>query len=207
MDSGTGEPLSIEQVSAALEPFGDPLSDAQLRSITDYVSLLCFWNRRVSLTAITDPIEIVIHHFGESIFARRLLRSGSGRLADVGTGAGFPGLALKIARPELRVTLLEPNHKKIAFLKELLRCRFEDLTVSHRTEDQFAYICSRAMGSYKSLLGWARQALAVDGNLILWVGENDSIRLVRTPGWNWSPPVLIPGSKRRLLVSGSPIRQ
>src|SRR5207244_13631657 len=96
-------------------------SDAQIEGIRKYMDLLLLWNHKVSLTSIVDPGEILARHFGESMFAAAKFSILKGRLADVGSGAGFPGLALKIIRPELHVTLIEANAKKSAFLAEVVR--------------------------------------------------------------------------------------
>src|SRR5262249_52581812 len=116
--AGSGEPLSLIEISGVLAPFTGEieLSSQQLEQIQSYVELLIAWNRSVSLTAIEDRAEIVSRHFGESIFAASVIPIRNGRLADVGTGAGFPGVPLKIAHEELMVSLFEPNQKKCAFL-------------------------------------------------------------------------------------------
>ena len=152
------------------------------------MALLLKWNRSVSLTSITDPVEIVGRHFGESMFASGLLPVENCRLADVGTGAGFPGLALKIACPSLHVTLIESNKKKCAFLSEVVRTlefsdveirpeRFEEI----RPETVLAnLITCRAVGEFKQLLRWSTSALVRRGHLLLWVGAEDSTRIART---------------------------
>jgi 16S rRNA (guanine527-N7)-methyltransferase len=89
-----------------------------------YLDLLLKWNARTNLTAIRDPEEIVTRHFGESLFAARLLSpylsNGSG-LLDFGSGAGFPGLPIQLFRPDLHVTLAESQNKKASFLREAVR--------------------------------------------------------------------------------------
>lgn len=89
-----------------------------------YLDLLLRWNERTNLTAIRDPEEMVERHFGESLFAARVLacRMGGGAtVLDIGSGAGFPGLPLQLAWPRLKVTLAESQGKKSAFLREVLR--------------------------------------------------------------------------------------
>lgn len=209
-------PLSLDQISLTLAPFtvGVELSALQLGQIRDYVELLVTWNRSMSLTAIEDRIEIVARHFGESILAASTVPIRKGRLADVGTGAGFPGLPLKIVSPELRVALLEPNQKKCAFLNEVKReLGLENVEVSRSRFEQYApdsnllfdFICSRALGDYRRLLRWAESALAPSGSTVLWLGEEDSILLSRTPDWSWNLPIRIPDSARRVIQVGRPI--
>jgi 16S rRNA (guanine527-N7)-methyltransferase len=201
--------LRPEQVRPILTPFGAKLSDHQIAAFSKYLDLIIRWNGVVSLTAVSDPEEIVERHFGESIFAASLVPL-QGRLADVGSGAGFPGVPLKILAPEMEVLLLEPNLKKSAFLIEV--CAALDLkrvkVTRSRYEDEnlrlelFDIITSRALGDYKRMLRWARPALKNGGRLVLWLGEQDATALAKVAGWNWSLPVRIPGSRRRVLLTG-----
>src|SRR5271169_4684806 len=113
---GPRAPLPLPTIAATLSPFRDNLSESQLIAIQRYVSLLLDWNESVNLTAIDDPIEVISRHFGESLFVASLVKIGARRLADVGTGPGFPGLPLKIVCPEMQLSLFESNRKKCAFL-------------------------------------------------------------------------------------------
>src|SRR6202165_197551 len=99
--------LRPEQMGEILAPFGVELAGEQIAAFSKYLDLLIRWNRVVSLTAVNDPEEIVERHFGESIFAASVVPL-NGRLADVGSGAGFPGVPLKILDPQLEALLLEP---------------------------------------------------------------------------------------------------
>ena len=93
----------------------------RLAWLARHFDLLLRWNQRLSLTAIREPREIAIKHFGESLFLATHLAGESGALADVGSGGGFPGFPVAVAVPSLRVTLIESNAKKAAFLKEIAR--------------------------------------------------------------------------------------
>ena len=190
--------LSLADVATALAPFGIALADAQLASISRYVDLLLIWNQSVNLTAILDPVEIVSRHFGESIFAGSFISMHLGRLTDVGTGAGFPGMPLKIAFQDLSVVLLEPNRKKCAFLTEAKSA----LGLSGVLSGDF--VCCRALGNYRRFLRWAKKALGPQGRVILWLGVDDSIMVGRTRDWYWEIPVKIPESRRRVLLVGRP---
>jgi len=208
-------PIEIgkRQICDALSPFAISPSEDQIARIRAYVLLLLKWNRSISLTSIADPVEIVGRHFGESMYASKLLPVENCRLADVGTGAGFPGLALKIASPDIHITLIESNKKKCAFLSEVVRTlgfthveilpeRFEQV----RPEGvQANIITSRAVGEFKELIRWSTNALARRGHLLLWVGAEDSTRIARTPAWTWQPAVHLPDSQRRFILIGRPI--
>ncbi len=206
-------PLSKQQISQALSPFGILPNEDQIVQIREYVSVLLRWNQTMSLTSIDDPVEIVGRHFGESMFGIKLLPVENCRLVDIGTGAGFPGLALKIASPSIQLTLIESNKKKCAFLAEVVRIlgltgveilpeRFEQI----RPDAVHAnVITSRAVGEFKQLLHWSTRVLARRGHLMVWVGAEDSTRLAISPGWTWQPSAHLPDSQRRFILIGRPI--
>src|SRR4029077_20279182 len=162
-NENVNEKLSRDEIAHILLPYGGKtFNNSQLASLAKYLEMLKKWNQTIPLTSIQDDTEVVARHFGESSLAGSLLPMNRGRLADVGSGAGFPGLPLKIAFPELQVTLLEPNLKKCAFLREVqstlglsnvevVRSRYEDF---HAAPGPFDFICSRALGGYKRLLLW-----------------------------------------------------
>ena len=213
MTEETTTSLSLAEISNSLAPYlAAPLADPQLAKISAYLKLLKKWNQTIPLTSMEDDSEIVARHFGESIFSSRFIELQTGRLADVGTGAGFPGLPLKIVCPSLRVTLIEPNLKKCAFLREvkevlalesveITRSTYENLALPAKS---FDFVASRALGSYRRLLQWSRQALAPGGQVVLWLGVDDSTSISRLDGWRWQLPVNIPESKRRVLLIGRP---
>jgi 16S rRNA (guanine527-N7)-methyltransferase len=213
MKKSTHPPLSDVQIASALAPFQVQLSLGQIAQIREYVRLLLKWNQSVSLTSVVDPVEIVARHFGESMFLSCLIPVEKCRLADLGTGAGFPGLALKIACPTLRVTLIESNKKKCALLSEVVRAlgmknvevlavRFDEI----RTSNDFAEIVTaRAVGDFPGILRWARTSLARRGHVVLWLGGEDASKVSTMPGWLWQPAVKIPDSQRRFVLIGRPM--
>jgi 16S rRNA (guanine527-N7)-methyltransferase len=179
--------------------------------IRTYISLLLRWNERISLTTVSDPLEILRFHFGESMFAASVVPIRNGRLADVGAGAGFPGLPLKIAIPSLDLVLIESNAKKASFLAEcvrelhlvgveIVRSRYEDLDAGICKLD---FITARALGGYKVLIRWAQNSLTSRGGLILWLGQDDATELQEESALEWRSPVPIPNSDRRVLLFGS----
>lgn len=99
---------------------GFPLYENQLEQFQTYAKLLLEWNEKMNLTAITEKKEIVTKHFVDSLYGLPFLEN-SDRLIDVGTGAGFPGIPLKIARPDLSLTLLDSLNKRLTFLNEVIQ--------------------------------------------------------------------------------------
>jgi 16S rRNA (guanine527-N7)-methyltransferase len=205
--------LSALEVQSALRPFGVSPSPQQIESIRGYISLLLLWNQKVGLTTLSDPEEIVARHFGESLFCTRFVALDRGRLADIGSGGGFPGLPIKIMCPELDLFLIESNNKKAAFLAEAVRTlavggveviaeRYEDWRPQAGSLD---FIASRALGHYPFLMRWARETLRPTGKLILWLGDDEGTRVQAKPGWRWGVPERIPLSRNRQLLIGSPL--
>src|SRR5262245_8660830 len=114
-------PPSAAAIHRAAGEFGLHLEDKQIQQIQQYTKLLLAWNDKVNLTAIRDPLEILYRHFCESMYGATALPVEKCRLADVGSGAGFPGLPLRIIRPDLEVFLVEANVKKATFMAEVIR--------------------------------------------------------------------------------------
>lgn len=203
--------LSDESLHKALGAYGIEPSRLLLDQIREYLRLLVIWNEKVSLTAITHPLDILHRHFGESMFAAGAVPIESGRLADVGSGAGFPGMALKLIRPELEVFLIESNVKKAMFLAEVTRQldlsgvkvvvnRFEDLADTLAPID---FVCSRALGSFRELLDWSGHTIHPKGKVAFWVGSEDAKKISADSRWTWREPIPIPASLRRCILVGS----
>src|SRR5712692_4417942 len=114
-------PPSAAVIRRALAEFKIPAYDDQVLQIQQYIEILLHWNEKINLTAIRDPLEILYRHFCESMYAVDAVPVGNCRLADVGSGAGFPGIPMKILRPELDLCLIESNVKKATFLAEVTR--------------------------------------------------------------------------------------
>jgi 16S rRNA (guanine527-N7)-methyltransferase len=205
--------LTNDEIASALKPFGILPTASESESIRSYVALLLEWNLKINLTGLSDPVEIVSRHFGESWYLTKLLDLEAGRLADIGSGAGFPGLALKLLQPELDITLIEQNKKKSAFLAEMVRAlslggvsiisaAYEDWPIPSATLD---FVTARALGQYPRLLKWASPALKPTGRIILLLGDEESNHLQSKPGWSWKLPERVPGSLRRQVLVGSPV--
>jgi len=175
-----------------------------------YLSVLVLWNQEINLTSVVEPQKILERHFGESMFAARMVPIKAGRLADVGSGAGFPGLPIKIACGDLQVILIEANTKKAAFLAEVKRrLRLEAVQILHsRLEELPAqpgsldFVVARAVGGFDRLLEWSSLSLVKGGRLVLWLGARDAGKISQRPHWAWRKPIAIPNSLRRVLLIG-----
>lgn len=105
-----------------LEQQGLPYSDSLCEKLDQYAEILVDWNQRMNLTAITDPSGIVVKHFADSLLLLKAAEIAEGAsLIDVGTGAGFPSVPVKLCRPDIRLTLLDSLNKRIVFLQELTK--------------------------------------------------------------------------------------
>src|SRR6201984_3374138 len=166
---------SMAVIRRALEEFKLPAYDDQVLQIQQYIKILLAWNDKVNLTAIRDPLEILYRHFCESMFGAAVLPVEKCRLPDVGSGGGFPGLPLKIMRPDLEVFLIESNVKKATFLAEVVRelgltdamvlvSRFEELGEEVAPLD---FVCSRALGDFARFLEWAGSPAVSGKNVLL----------------------------------------
>ena len=204
--------LPADTIRRALGEFQIAPSDQQVVYIQQYMKRLLAWNDKVNLTAIRDPLEILHRHFCESMYAATAVPIENGRLADVGTGAGFPGIPLKIMRPELEVLLIESNMKKATFLAEVLRnielpatkvlvSRYEELGEEIVPLD---FVCSRAVGDFGPFLVWAASQHVAAKQVILWIGgrDLDEVRKVGS-AWEWRDPIPVPNSLRRYLLVGA----
>src|SRR5262249_9563587 len=161
--------------------------------------------------AIRDPLEILHRHFCESMFAAVGVPVEGGRLADVGSGGGFPGLPLKIIRPQLQVFLIESNIKKATFLTEVIRelgladtrvlvSRFEELGEEVAPLD---FACSRALGAFQPFLEWAAEGRVAAQKAVMWIGARDLEEIRRVLTWEWEEPIAVPNSLRRVLLVGT----
>lgn len=205
---------STEAIRRASAEFQLAVNDQQVQQIQQYIALLLRWNDKMNLTAIRDPLEILYRHFCESMFGAAAIPVEKCRLADVGSGGGFPGLPLKIIRPEIDVFLIESNVKKATFLTEVVReleltgvrvlvSRYEELSEEVAPLD---VICSRAVGEFGPFLEWASSPVLSTQKVALWIGAQDAESVRRLQTWDWQEPISIPHSLRRSILIGSPKR-
>ncbi|MBI5098001.1 MAG: 16S rRNA (guanine(527)-N(7))-methyltransferase RsmG [Nitrospirae bacterium] len=161
-------------------------SDEQIRSFMTFLAELNKWNRAYNLTALRTDEDIIIKHFLDSLLYIKALPEGALQLADAGTGAGFPGIPIKIIRPEINITLIESSRKKSSFLRHIIRTlrlaninvleqRFERLGKEH--ERAYDVIVSRATFSVKEFLKTACPFVRKGGRLVLNKGPKVSEEL------------------------------
>lgn len=161
---------------------GTQLDDAALSALWTFKDFLKEYNQKVNLTAITDDEEIVTKHFLDCLTILPYIEKDA-KVIDVGTGPGFPGLVLKIARPDLHLTLLDARNKKVKFLQEAaellgldgLDCihgRAEDLHKQNGYFEGFDCAVSRAVGAMEILSGWCLPFVKKGGRFIAMKGPN-----------------------------------
>jgi 16S rRNA (guanine527-N7)-methyltransferase len=222
--------MQSSRIAELLDPFLGPpdarrLTPDALENISTYIDLLQRWNARVNLTAIRNEEEIVTRHFGESLFAARhlfpenkndpgvphfsppLREVGTSTVADLGSGAGFPGLPIKLWAPEISLTLIESNHKKATFLREVARAlTLTDVNIQTTRAESFAgikfdVVTLRAVERFDSILPIAASLVAPGGQLALLIGQTQLSQAHSSlPTLNWSRPIPIPHSESRLLA-------
>lgn len=222
------------RIAELLEPFLGPSNDQRLSfagsersegavnldDISTYIDILQRWNARINLTAIRGAEEIVTRHFGESFFAARHLFprttplvGAAPAVADVGSGAGFPGIPLKLWAPQIRLTLIESSHKKATFLREVARALIlTDIniqparaeTLAPAIEEKFDVVTLRAVERFESILPVAASLVAPSGRLALLIGSAQAPQAQSLlPSAAWSNPLPIPKSQSRILLIGT----
>jgi len=204
------KPLSADVIRRALCDFKIAIDNTQVVLIQRYISVLLHWNEKLNLTAIRDPLDILHRHFCESMYGGVAVEV-FGRLADIGSGPGFPGIPLKILRPELELFLVESNIKKGTFLAEVVReleltnarvliSRYEELGEELAPLD---FVCSRALGEFGPFLKWAGSEQLSARRLLLWIGGRDLDEVRKARNWEWQVPILVPNSLRRYILQGT----
>jgi 16S rRNA (guanine527-N7)-methyltransferase len=186
------------------------LSDAQLAQLLDYLALLSKWNAVYNLTAVRDPAQMVTQHLLDSLAAVPAFANAH-NILDVGAGGGLPGMVLAIARPGMRVSLIDTVHKKTAFLTQakaelglanvtVHTARVEQLQVSQK----FDVITSRAFAELNDFVNWSGHLLEQGGRFIAMKGVMPQDEIARLPaGWKVATvqPLKVPGldAERHLI--------
>ena len=159
------------------------------------------WNKRMNLTAIGSGPEMIVRHYCESLFFGVHLPGDLNSIADIGSGAGFPGIPMAVLRANWRITLLESNQRKAVFLREASRSLGNIVVQSSRAEDvaeRFDCLVSRAVAAGDVLALIPRLAPRIG----MMVGEDDIPVLEATKHVAWSEPVRLPWGDRRVCMFG-----
>ncbi len=180
------EPAIKSRLVNGAARLGVSLDAPTVAKLGRYLELLLLWNRKINLTAITDPVQVVDRHFLDSLVVAPLLGDAAG-LVDVGSGAGFPGAVLAILRPTLAVTCVESVRKKVAFLQTLkteLAPNLEPVCARHdeliRQGRTFDVAISRATWDPAA---WVREGADLVGprGALLAMGTGDQVQVTATP--------------------------
>ncbi len=205
--------MESARIAGLLSPFteGVDLPFELVDGLQRYLDLLLKWNARINLTAVREPEQIVTRHFGESLFAAQLMLKSADRdsttVADVGSGAGFPGVPMKLWVQSIRLTLLESQNKKATFLGELIRTlELRETEVFRGRAEQWGktakVVTMRAVEQFERALPVAAGVVAPGGRLCLLIGAKqfDAARKLIGEGWAWRDPALIPQSDDRVVA-------
>lgn len=198
-----------------LQPFlaGTEPAPELLRQLQRYLELLIRWNAHVNLTAVREPEQIVTRHFGESLFAAQVLANHlesqaapPATLADIGSGAGLPGIPIKLLMPAIELTLIESQNKKATFLREVVRAlNLDNVQVFHGRAEEWHgnadVVTLRAVEQFARVLPVAAGLVREQGWLCLLIVE-DQIKAAHqlTRGaWKWSGAIAVPNSTLRRI--------
>ena len=175
-----------------------PLSAEQESALEAHMEMLLRWNQKLNLTSIRNREETIERHYCESLFLGMHLPSGAWKIADIGSGAGFPGFPVAVLRPDCQVTLIESHQRKAVFLRESSRKQPNIRVLARRAEevtDRFDRVISRAV-SYEDLASFL-QNLAPAADLLTG-GEEPPLGI----GFVWQAAVPLPWGKQRFLRTG-----
>lgn len=209
----TADPDLRLPLETGLQALG--LDPALAPPLLDYLALLVRWNRTYNLTAVRDPREMVTRHLLDSLALAPHL-DGVADLADLGTGAGLPGIPLAIARPALRVALVESNGKKARFLRHAVRTLALDNATVHESRAEaldrpahFDAITARALATLADIIGFGGHLLRPGGRLLALKGSRPDEEIATLPdGWHAGDliPLRVPGldADRHLAIVHPP---
>lgn len=169
------------------EKYGLKLTAEQYEKFNLYAEFLCEYNKNVNLTAITDPHDILIKHFIDSALALKFVKiPENSAIIDVGTGAGFPSVPIKIMRNDIKLTLLDSLAKRITFLEKLceklkinaefIHGRAEDIGKMAEYRGKFDFSCARAVANLSVLSEYCIPFVKVNGFFIAMKGPNEEIK-------------------------------
>lgn len=205
--------LTPREIAELLEPYEVVLSGVQIEQARIFTNLLMKWNRKINLTRIVDERGIYQQHFGESFYLARFLPPRCERILDVGSGCGFPGLALKLIRPHTAMTLLEASAKKALFLKEVIvtlglegGCKIQNERMENLCRDHkggFDAVTIRGVHLSASVLRNIATQLIPGGSVVISTSKTVSIQMRKLRvEFDWEEEDLLPGSFARVVLWG-----
>ena len=171
-----------EEMSKKSKILGVRFSVEQIEQFYKYMNLLIEWNEKMNLTAITEPKEIILKHFIDSITILKYIDDNS-KLVDVGTGAGFPGVPLSIMNPTLKITLVDSLNKRLIFLQEVVKelnlknieivhARAEEFGQNKNYREKFDIATSRAVANLATLSEYLVPLVKIGGKIISMKASN-----------------------------------
>ena len=176
--------MNIDEFKSEVKKLGIEVTDEEISKLEKYVDLLKEWNEKINLTAITEKEQVFLKHFYDSLTLVKIINLDKvDNLCDLGTGAGFPGLVLKIFFPQLKLTLVDALNKRINFLDVVVKeLSLENVTLVHARAEEygrnhrecFDMVTARALSSFPILLEYSASLLKVHGHLIAMRGLDDS---------------------------------
>lgn len=175
--------FNIEKIAPLCQDFGLTLDKTAIERLNLYGNLLIEWNEKMNLTAITEPEEVLYKHFLDCLlFFKNVNVPQNAKVIDVGTGAGFPGMVLKIARPDIELTLMDGLNKRLIFLNTVLEeLNLTAKTVHMRAEDggknsdyreQYDIVCARAVANLPVLCEYCIPFVKVGGQFVAMKGSS-----------------------------------
>lgn len=176
--------FNIKKLAPLCSDFGVEITDQTAQQLNTYGNLLLEWNQKINLTAITEPEEVLYKHFYDCIlFLKHIDIPQNARVIDVGTGAGFPGLVLKLVRPDLQVTLLDSLNKRITFLNDVIEktgligitaihARAEEGGKNPALRQKYDIACARAVAAMPVLLEYCLPFVKVGGRFVSMKGPS-----------------------------------
>ena len=172
----------VEIIQKYLKKIDIKLNEDQIEKFYVYMNILLEWNEKMNLTAIIDPNEIILKHFIDSIIISKYVNENA-NVVDVGTGAGFPGIPLKIVRNDINIVLVDSLNKRINFLQEVIKelkfskieaihSRVEEFAKKREYREKFDYATSRAVANLSTLSEYLVPLIKVGGKCICMKGPN-----------------------------------
>lgn len=186
--------MDIQEFSNLMQEYGKEINivftEEQLQKFYQYMNLLIEWNEKINLTAIVEPKEIILKHFMDSLTIIKHIEQNK-TVIDIGTGAGFPGIPIKIMREDLKITLLDSLNKRINFLDEVIQklelknitsvhARIEEYAKNKQYREKYDIVTSRAVANLTTLSEYMLPMVAVKGMAICMKGSEVNEEILKS---------------------------